>query len=1203
MTQRRIDPTLYIAAADEFQAITESASTRLSDARSSLRQFARMAGDDPGGEQFAEGYDTMARNALQALSDIAVLSNTIDRAIMQSGWNHAAAEEAAGGKPAGAFAVRPARTPITVGAPPSAYGGTSGQPEAWDVVKDFVGMMWPNADTDKLRSAGSTWDVVERDVRALATEIRQADNSLMGLNSLELEKLRSEVNEFARDVSSAAGDISEVGDLCRQYADDVKEAHREVIEMLVQLAVEIAATVAIGAALSVFTFGASAVVAGGGITARIIMIAQRIVSILVRVSGTAARLVARLAAISARIVPLATRFQRTARIVVSVTSGTLAAGGSELAVQRGDANLLVAMGGGFVGGAVTDTVALAFGKYGQRVLVQALAGGAGGATSGASSGLLAGTGVDITQVIIGGAGGTVAGGGFAIRGRRGGNATSADPGRGNVEVPGANGPRPVGGDGGRPGDGGGAIGTRPDYDGPQVSGGNDAGAGSGSGGGAGRQPDYDGPQVSGGNDAGGGAGGAGDGVRVPEGEAPQSPHIEVTPEPTQGGADAPTQGGADVPTQGGADAPTQGGTDASAPGAHAPGSHAPGSHAPGASDDIGRKFDDLQADLDRQFDDLQTRTDQVFDDLQADVDRQFDELRTQLESGEPTAVGGESATPGDNLVAGSADGGDTPAPRADDVPEADAPADPVEARTDPVDGADAPRDATDPADPVDGGSGDGGPTGADAPGGSTPPAGDHSWVHHPASLAPIRPELADILDGNAPRGDGWQRVPDADRVESVPYPGPRPDPGLLDGDFAPAVDVNGHAVELGDAARLLDADPTAPYGHRPDGTPYTDGADWSRDNVDRVHGSTYGNMHWAPNDGAVFGTRVRFTDLAAFERVAGNLHIDRLGRTSGSYLGLGGGTFAERGLPPNQVGQNQFWHVNLRPDAKLPAGWSIEVSRIAPAYGQPGGGLQIVVRDAGGSGVKLDRLKDIFTWDAHRFGPDGSAGGGVGTPHVPDGTSPSAVDGGSTEPAAPVAGDHGVEPVRSEAAAHSAPTARDDLASAIAVRDLGSAVPGGDGIPAIHAGDLPVEQQRAIIRREYPGLLGVNSTRLEAGVPGFEVNCTRCVIATDQLFDGRASSAMPVRTTSGAPISDITNALGVNNAFQSTPSYRSITDTMASLPEGSRGVVFIGRDDGSGHVFNVVHDRNGVVFLDAQTGQFATLEVVPRMYLLITKGA
>ncbi|MGX5773001.1 WXG100-like domain-containing protein [Microbacterium trichothecenolyticum] len=629
MNQRRIDPTLYIAAADEFRAISESAASRLSDARSSLGQYARMAGDDPGGEQLAQGYDDMARDALQALSDIAVLANTMDRAIMQSGWNHAAAEEAAGGKPAGgAFTVRPARTPVSVAAPPSAFGGSDDTPEAWDVVKDFVGMMWPNADTAKLRSAGATWDGVERDVRALATEIRQADDALTGLNSIELAKLRSEVGDFATDVSAAATDISEVGDLCREYAADVEEAHREVIQMLVQLAIEIAATVAIGAALSVFTFGASAVVAGGGITARIILVAQRIVTFLMKVSGTAARIVARLAAITARIAPLANRFQRTARIVISVSSGTLAAGSSELLVKGRDGNLLVAMGSGFVGGAVTDTVALAFGKYGQRVAVQALANGLGGASSGASNGLLNGDGIDIRQVLISGAGGGLLGAGTSIRGRRGGTADAADPGSGSVRTPDAEGPRVGGSDGPSTADGSG-IGRQPDYDGPQVTGGSDSGGSSAGDGGSGTRPDYDGPHVTGGNDAGGG-GGDGGGIRVPDGQAPHSPSADPTP--PIGDSPTPTADAPHVPT-GGADAQT-------AP--HGPGD-LPGSAADApTSDDISRQFDELEADIDRQFDELEADIDRQFDELEADIDRQFDELGADIDR-QFDELGGDAA--------------------------------------------------------------------------------------------------------------------------------------------------------------------------------------------------------------------------------------------------------------------------------------------------------------------------------------------------------------------------------------------------------------------------------------------------------------------------------------------------------------------------------------------------------------------------------
>lgn len=40
----------------------------------------------------------------------------------------------------------------------------------------------------------------------------------------------------------------------------------------------------------------------------------------------------------------------------------------------------------------------------------------------------------------------------------------------------------------------------------------------------------------------------------------------------------------------------------------------------------------------------------------------------------------------------------------------------------------------------------------------------------------------------------------------------------------------------------------------------------------------------------------------------------------------------------------------------LPAGWHIEVSRIAEAFGQPGGGIQAVVLDRSGVAVPIADL-------------------------------------------------------------------------------------------------------------------------------------------------------------------------------------------------------------------------------------------------------
>jgi hypothetical protein len=536
MNQRRIDPTLYVQAADAFDAVATQSDTVGSSARSSLSSFGRMAGDDPGGEQFAAGYDESAGAALQAVFDIGIRANAFDRLFMACGANAASAEAYAAGLPfdSGSYPLRDARAPLNVAPPPTAFGGSGGEPHGWEFVTDFIGMMWPNANTDQLDQAASAWTQVAGDLRSLATSIRQGDDSLASLNSSELVRARAEVTDFATDVTDFATLLDDLATQCTDYASDVRDAHQEVIEMLAQLVIEIAATVAISAALSVFTFGASAAVGAGAMAARIAFIGGRILTILVRVGGTAARVAVRIRAVRASLIPFALRFRKPATAAINIVSGTLAAGISEVAVKQGDANMLVALASGLVGGGVTEAIAAPFGRYGQRVLVQALAGGGGGMAGAASSGLMTDGTVDIRQVIISGVGGAGFSGWGARGGSgRGGSSSAADPGGSNVNIDGDNVPVITGGgDTSSTGTDGGRTGST-DYEGPTVTGGEDSGSSSVDGGRTG-STDYEGPTVTGGEDVGGSTSEPGN-VQVPQGEAPQPTEIDVTPPTNTGG--------------------------------------------------------------------------------------------------------------------------------------------------------------------------------------------------------------------------------------------------------------------------------------------------------------------------------------------------------------------------------------------------------------------------------------------------------------------------------------------------------------------------------------------------------------------------------------------------------------------------------------------------------------------------------------------
>ncbi|TLH70669.1 DUF4237 domain-containing protein [Mycolicibacterium cosmeticum] len=67
--------------------------------------------------------------------------------------------------------------------------------------------------------------------------------------------------------------------------------------------------------------------------------------------------------------------------------------------------------------------------------------------------------------------------------------------------------------------------------------------------------------------------------------------------------------------------------------------------------------------------------------------------------------------------------------------------------------------------------------------------------------------------------------------------------------------------------------------------------------------------------------------------------LDRFGYPGGEWLSPEGTPFAERALPPGSATKPYFEYVVADP-GKLPPGWRIEQSSVAPWFNQPGGGVQ-----------------------------------------------------------------------------------------------------------------------------------------------------------------------------------------------------------------------------------------------------------------------
>lgn len=144
--------------------------------------------------------------------------------------------------------------------------------------------------------------------------------------------------------------------------------------------------------------------------------------------------------------------------------------------------------------------------------------------------------------------------------------------------------------------------------------------------------------------------------------------------------------------------------------------------------------------------------------------------------------------------------------------------------------------------------------------------------------------------------------------------------------------------------------------------------------------------------------------------------------------------------------------------------------------------------------------------------------------------------------------------------------------------------------PAIHWDSTRGDQAIDFLKNEYPNFQKVNRTNYMAGMPGHDINCNQCTLAVDNYLDNKRRPPSAPPTTSGGWAGPQELQQKYDGRWNtSVKNYDDIIKEIGAQP-GRRGVVYIGRADGSAHVFNVTNTPHGVVFLDGQTGRLGRLE-------------
>ena len=135
------------------------------------------------------------------------------------------------------------------------------------------------------------------------------------------------------------------------------------------------------------------------------------------------------------------------------------------------------------------------------------------------------------------------------------------------------------------------------------------------------------------------------------------------------------------------------------------------------------------------------------------------------------------------------------------------------------------------------------------------------------------------------------------------------------------------------------------------------------------------------------GRRLDFTSVEEFQAHYGDV-LDRMGDERGRYMSLPETSFEARALPPGSLNEPL---LTMRLTGELPPNTVIEVSEVAPAFGQKGGGLQIRILDSSGQAMRITELRQqgiIEVIDNTRWPADWPRpGGGTHAAHYRDWSS------------------------------------------------------------------------------------------------------------------------------------------------------------------------------------------------------------------------
>ncbi len=267
----------YQSAVRAFVTGNDLAARTAATLSDDLAGYAGMAGDDATAADFAAMYDEAAGEAVAALGELTFALASLGHLTEQTLHNHAWADTVSAPPTLAdrAVGVRPAGPPSSLGADPGSL------PHWATVVLDALeGVFWPNADTDRLRSAAARWRAATTSTGLLAAHCSTALAALEEEVSPEVPLAMAATADLRARCEALADQLGAIGTACESYADQVDAKRAEILDFLEEIAWELGIGAVVSGVLIAVTGGGATPVAGSAGAARVAAASARVRGIL-----------------------------------------------------------------------------------------------------------------------------------------------------------------------------------------------------------------------------------------------------------------------------------------------------------------------------------------------------------------------------------------------------------------------------------------------------------------------------------------------------------------------------------------------------------------------------------------------------------------------------------------------------------------------------------------------------------------------------------------------------------------------------------------------------------------------------------------------------------------------------------------------------------------------------------------------------------